>query len=91
MRKYNAWSVPLLLIAILIMSCGDRVQLNDQQKQGKKIYEGLCDKCHQLISPAAHTDVEWQQAVNRYGVKLKLTRPELDAIIAYLTIANDSL
>ena len=38
-----------------------------------------------LMSPV------WGLLADRYGVKLKLTRPELDAVIAYLTIANDSL
>ena len=80
-----------LIIALAICGCGENLKLNDTQAQGKMIFESLCDKCHNLIPPPNHTDIEWVTAVDKYGVKLKLQKPELDALKAYLTYANDKL
>ena len=80
-----------LTILLLLTACGDSLHLTAQQKQGMKLYNALCDRCHKRIPPENHTDAEWQRAVMRYGVKLQLQRQELDAIVDYLTVANDSI
>ena len=54
------------------------------------MYEALCDKCHKLIPPKDHTDDQWEAAVVRYGVKLKLRADEQQMLKLYLTRANDS-
>ena len=79
----------LILCSLMLIACGETLNLSAQQKQGKRIYESMCDKCHQLIAPQKHSDTEWRQAVNRYGIKLKLQQLEKDAIVAYLSLANN--
>ena len=92
LRKGNRWFIYTpILCTILLFGCGDSIQLNTQQKQGMKLYNALCDRCHKRIEPTAKTDQEWKTAVMRYGVKLQLQPQELDAIVAYLTIANDTI
>ncbi len=83
--------VPLMIIfSLMLITCGDTINLTAKQQQGKRIYESLCDSCHNLINPKTHTDTEWVQAINRYGIKLQLQPSEKDAIAAYLTFANDN-
>lgn len=83
-------SILLCLMAavmLAIAACGG-TKLTAQQKQGKKIYETLCNKCHPLIDPKTHTDEEWSQAVDKFGVQLQLTEEEKSAVKAYLTVAD---
>ena len=79
----------LILVSLIFVACSESVQLNATQKQGKRIYESLCDKCHKLIPPTNHTDTEWALAVNLYGTKLKLQQTEKNAVIEYLSLVND--
>lgn len=72
------------------LSCAGGPKLTADQKRGKQIYEGLCDKCHKLIPPKNLADDVWIQAVDTYGVPLKLRPEELALVKAYLTRANDS-
>lgn len=76
--------------AVIGLSCGSGPQLTADQKRGKQIYEGLCDKCHKLIAPKNLTDDAWRQAADKYGVQLKLQPEELTLLKAYLTRANDT-
>ncbi|MCM2271062.1 MAG: hypothetical protein NDJ18_00685 [candidate division Zixibacteria bacterium] len=73
-----------------LLGCDSGPKLTDEQKRGKQIYEGLCDKCHELIPPTRFTDQVWTAASNKYGTKLKLTRDEVSLLADYLTRANDS-
>jgi hypothetical protein len=72
------------------LSCASGSKLTADQRRGKQIYEGLCDKCHKLIAPKNLADEAWSQAVDKYGVPLKLRPDELALLKAYLTRANDS-
>ncbi len=82
--------IPFLILTVLIsIACGESQNLNAQQKQGKKIYESLCDKCHRLIEPTQHTDSEWKLAVERFGTKLKLQQSDKDAVVQYLIVVNE--
>ena len=74
---------------VMMASCDLKPQLTADQKHGKRMYEGLCDKCHKLIPPKNLTDDTWSVAVDRYGPKLKLQPEELALLRAYLTRAND--
>lgn len=79
-----------MIPGLLLAACGSDAKLSADQRQGRRIYEGLCDKCHKLISPKQHSDEEWIAAADRYGVKLKLQPGETALLKAYLTRANDS-
>ncbi len=74
-------------LVLAIAGCGG-AKLTAQQKQGQKIYETLCNKCHPLIDPKAHTDEQWAQAVDKYGAQLQLTEDEKAAVKAYLAVAD---
>ena len=76
-------------LSLVLIACSESASLTAQQQQGKRIYESLCNKCHNLIEPTKHTDREWTLSVEKYGTNLKLQRPEKDAVIAYLTFVND--
>ena len=80
----------VIFSCLILLACSESFKLTSQQTAGKKIFESLCDKCHQLINPNKHTDTEWISAVNLYGSKLKLQQSEKDAVIAYLTFVNDN-
>ena len=76
-------------LTALGLACNSGPALTAGQQRGKRIYESLCDKCHKLIAPARHSDNEWSEAAERYGVKLKLQQSEVALLKAYLTRAND--
>jgi hypothetical protein len=90
-RKYTSALVLAVLAALLAVSCSSGPTFTARQKQGKRIYEGLCDKCHKLMDPKGHTDEQWLAASDKYGVPLKLRPEEIAALKDYLTRANDSL
>ena len=81
----------VIVIALLAAACSNGPSLTVRQKQGKRIYEGLCDKCHKLMDPKSHTDEQWVAAADKYGVPLKLGANEIAALKDYLTRANDSI
>jgi hypothetical protein len=83
--------VTLALLVVIMAGCGDKLKLTANQKRGKQIYEGLCDKCHKLIDPRTHTDEQWIAAADKYSVKLKLRLDEVALLKEYLTRANDSI
>lgn len=73
-----------------LCACSSEPALTADQNRGKRIYESLCDKCHKLVPPQAHSDGEWGAAAEKYGVKLKLQPNEVALLKAYLTRANDA-
>jgi len=87
--RYRVLTMIALLMASLC-ACNSGPALSADQEQGKRIYESLCDKCHTLISPQAHSDREWDAAAERYGVMLKLQSKEVALLKAYLNRANDA-
>lgn len=76
--------------ANLALACNSGPELTAEQERGKRIYETLCDKCHNLIPPLTHTDQEWNLATDKYGIKLKLQPNEVALLRAYLNRANDA-
>lgn len=83
--------VPLVALVVSAgLSCGSGTKLTDDERRGKQMYEGLCDKCHRLIPPKNLTDEQWIAAVDRYGAKLKLRDDEQRLLKMYMTRANDS-
>jgi cytochrome c5 len=90
-RTYTRVIAGVMLAGVLTVSCSSGPAFTTRQKQGKRIYEGLCDKCHKLMDPKSHTDDQWQAASDKYGVPLKLRPEEIAALKDYLTRANDSL
>ena len=83
--------IPLIALAISAgVFCNGGTKLTEDERRGKQMYEGLCDKCHRLVPPKNLTDQQWIAAVDRYGVKLKLRDDERRLLKAYMTRANDS-
>ena len=78
-------------MALVITACGESRNWTVQQKQGKRIYESLCDKCHTLVEPKKLSDTQWAETVPRYGTKLKLRKSEIESVVAYLQAANDDI
>ena len=74
--------------ALVVVSCCHGPKLTTTQKQGKKIYESLCNKCHKLIDPKAYSEKQWNMAVDKYGVQLQLNYEERSAVKAYLAFAR---
>lgn len=72
-------------------ACSSGPKLTANQKRGKQIYEGLCDKCHKLINPKSLDDQHWIAAADKYSVKLNLRPEEVAVLKDYLTRANDSI
>lgn len=82
--------IALFTTATLAVACNSGPVLTAEQERGKRIYETLCDKCHKLIPPLAHTDQEWNLATDKYGIKLNLQPHEVALLKAYLNRANDA-
>lgn len=90
MSAFTNMVAVLAITGLGLMACESGPKLTDNQKRGKQMYEGLCDKCHELIPPTRLNDRAWVAAANKYGSKLKLTRDEIGQIADYLTRANDA-
>lgn len=82
--------VVALACSLSWIACDSGTQLTENQRIGKRMYEGLCDKCHTLIQPASLDDQTWMTAAQKYGSQLKLKREEISLIQDYLTRANDT-
>ena len=80
-----------LIAGLVVLGCGDKLHLTDNQRRGKQIYEAFCDKCHKLLDPKSHTDAQWIAAADKYSIKLKLQPEEVALLKDYLTRANDSI
>ena len=89
MGAYTNVALALAWTGLTLSACQSGLLLTDNQKRGKQIYEGLCDKCHGLINPTHLSDQAWTAAANKYGGQLKLSREEIQSVIDYLTHAND--
>lgn len=104
MRRASGWNTErktgigrTSLLAVAALACGlgawtcdGGPKLTENQKRGKQMYEGLCDKCHKLIEPTTLNDQAWVAASVKYGTQLKLTRDEIGLLQDYLTRANDT-
>lgn len=88
-RRISAFVVAVA-VSVSWIACDSSMQLTEDQKLGKQMYESLCDKCHQLIEPRSLNDRAWTAAAQKYGAQLKLTREEISLIEDYLTRANDT-
>ena len=89
MGAYTNLTLALAWSGLSLVACNSGPSLTANQKRGKQIYEGLCDKCHKLIDPKKFEDQIWSAAAVKYGAKLKLTTEEIQTLTDYLTRAND--
>ena len=80
-----------MAVLFLGAGCNSGPKLTANQRRGKQIYEGLCDKCHKLIDPKTLNDQQWIAAADKYSVKLNLRPEEIAVLKDYLTRANDSI
>ena len=78
------------IVNLFALGCSTGPALTADQVRGKKIYESLCNKCHKLISPRAHSDQEWNLASDKYGAVLRLQSGEIALLKSYLNRANDA-
>lgn len=90
MAAYTNLALSLAWAGLSLAACSSGPSLTANQKRGKRIYEGLCDKCHELIAPQKFDDRTWQAAAQKYGGQLKLTPDEIGLLTDYLTHVNDN-
>lgn len=57
----------------------------DTLSEGKKLFEGRCQKCHSLYSPKEFTAAEWKDNLDAMKDNAKLTRSEYNLIFHYLS------
>lgn len=53
-----------------------------------QLWQANCARCHALISPAIHSDAEWDTIVHHMRLTASLTTEEQEAIVEFLKAGN---
>jgi cytochrome c5 len=56
-----------------------------QLKEGKSIYTGTCNACHQLYSPDAYTPAQWKTIISKMATRTNLTAAQVTLVTKYVT------
>ena len=56
-----------------------------QLLQGRKLYVNHCSGCHNLHIPKEYNAEQWKKNIDEMQVKAKITDPEKQLILQYLT------
>jgi len=72
-----------------LMAGGDEARLAELHA-GRELYVNKCSGCHALLDVDKHSDREWTSEVGEMLRlrKVKMTEPERDRLILYLTTMN---
>ena len=55
-----------------------------QMEEGKTLFMGSCDKCHDLKEPQARTVTQWERILPRMSKKAKLEADQAGKVRAYV-------
>ena len=78
----------LILVGVIISSCQKSDLNKEMRSPGEIAFRANCQTCHILPKATMKTDSEWPLIVSRYGEKAKLTKVQVNDIIAYLISQN---
>jgi len=56
-----------------------------QLKEGKSIYSGTCNACHQLYSPDAYAATDWKRIIPNMASRTNLTSAQIVLVTKYVT------
>jgi len=59
-----------------------------ETKGGSQLWSENCARCHNMRSPSAYSDAEWEVVVHHMRVRARLTPEEHKAITEFLKSAN---
>lgn len=88
--------IGLFAIAFLAVGCrvthvtrpGTTVAATDSGKGGSQLWAENCTRCHNLRSPSAYSDSEWEVAMHHMRIRANLTAEEHRKILEFLKSAN---
>ena len=59
-----------------------------QTKGGSQLWSENCARCHNMRSPSAYSDAEWDVVMHHMRIRAQLTAKEHKAILEFLKSAN---
>lgn len=89
--------IGLFAIAFLAVGCrithvtppsGTAVAATDSGKGGSQLWAENCTRCHNVRSPSAYSDPEWEVAMHHMRIRANLTAEEHRKILEFLKSAN---
>lgn len=89
--------IGLFAIAFLAAGCrvthvthppGTALPATDSVKGGSQLWAENCARCHNVRSPSAYSDPEWEVAMHHMRIRANLTAEEQRKILEFLKSAN---
>jgi len=74
-------------IAIFSSSCTTQREVA-AQKSGAELWAQNCIRCHNIPSPSAYSDVEWETIGLHMQERANMTAEQIEKIVAFLQTAN---
>lgn len=74
-------------IAIFSGSCTTQREVA-AQKSGAELWAQNCIRCHNIPSPSAYSDVEWETIGLHMQERANMTDEQIEKIVAFLQTAN---
>ncbi len=79
--------ISLSSIVFLTGSCSSQRELA-AQKSGAQLWADNCLRCHNLPSPAAYNDVEWETIGLHMKERANMTTEQIEKIVSFIQTAN---
>ncbi|NOX85662.1 MAG: cytochrome c [Chlorobi bacterium] len=80
-------AISVTAIAITVSSCTAQREVS-AQKSGAELWAQNCIRCHNIPSPPAYSDVQWETIGLHMKERANLTSEQIDKIVAFLQSAN---
>lgn len=82
-----ALSLSVTAMAIFLSSCTAQREIA-AQKSGAELWAQNCIRCHNIPSPTAYTDVQWETIGLHMKERANMTSGQIKKIVAFLQSAN---
>ncbi|PLW96104.1 MAG: hypothetical protein C0591_09530 [Marinilabiliales bacterium] len=83
----SALSLSVTALAIYSSSCTSQREIA-AQKSGAELWGQNCIRCHNIPSPAAYSDVEWETIGLHMKERANMTKEQIDKVVMFLQTVN---
>jgi len=80
-------AISVTVIAVLASSCTAQRKIS-AQKSGAELWAQNCIRCHNIPSPPAYSDVQWETIGLHMKERANLTDEQIKKIVEFLQTAN---
>jgi hypothetical protein len=90
MMRISLVIVSLTLLFMGVVAYSDEVTSGKKMKDDKRysLYKRKCRSCHTLVKPEKHSDQRWEELIDRYRWRARLSDDEAKDILSFLQDYN---